>query len=228
MPGLNNNGGIRKALLLCTVLLCAAMPALAHVIDYNPDELPKTEVFRNYLYMGYEHIIPQGFDHILFILCIFFLNTQLRKIILQATMFTIAHSITLGLAMYGVIKPPANIIEPLIALSIVFLAVENIFSDQVKPWRIVMVFLFGLVHGMGFAASIAGVGMPQYAFAEALIAFNVGVELGQLTIIVLMYFLVAKLFARKPWYRRRIVIPASVIIALVAAYWTVERIFFPS
>lgn len=220
------NNTLRKGLAGALVLSAVAIPGLAHVIDYNPDELPKTQVFQNYLFMGYEHIIPQGFDHILFILCIFFLNTQLKKIVLQATMFTVAHSITLGLAMYGVIKPPANIIEPLIALSIVFLAVENIFYDKVKPWRIAMVFLFGLVHGMGFAASIADVGMPQYAFAEALIAFNVGVELGQLTIIVLMYFLVAKMFAKKPWYRKRIVIPASIVIALVAAYWTIERIFF--
>lgn len=217
---------MKKGLLLLLLVLTAA-PAIAHVIDYNPDELPKTQVFWNYLGMGYQHIIPEGFDHILFILCIFFLNTDLKKIVAQETMFTIAHSLTLGLAMYGVIRPPANIIEPLIALSIVFLAIENILSNKVKPWRFVMVFLFGLVHGMGFAASIAGVGMPQYAFAEALIAFNVGVELGQLTIIVLMYVFVAKIFSKQIWYRPRIVIPSSVIIALIAAYWTIERIFFP-
>lgn len=216
---------MKKTLLLCLILL-SAMPVWSHVIDYNPDMAPKSEVFRNYLFMGFEHIIPQGWDHILFILCIFFLNTDLKKIALQATMFTLAHSITLGLAMYGVIRPPVHIIEPLIALSIVFLAVENLLSDRVKPWRIVMVFLFGLVHGMGFAASIAGVGMPRYAFAEALVAFNVGVELGQLTIILLMYFLVARNFSAKPWYRRAIVIPVSVLIGLVACYWTVERTFF--
>ncbi len=216
---------MKKSILLL-LLPIAVFPAVAHVIDYNPDELPKTQVFWNYLRMGYQHIIPEGLDHILFILCIFLLNKHLKPIILQATMFTVAHSITLGLAMYGVIKPPANIIEPLIALSIVFLAVENIFSDRVKPWRFVMVFLFGLVHGMGFAASIAGAGMPQYAFAEALVAFNVGVELGQLTIIIIMYLFVARTFGKKVWYRRRIVVPASIIIALIATYWTIERIFF--
>ena len=176
--------------------------------------------------MWFQHIIPLGFDHILFITCVFFLNTNLKKVVVQASMFTLAHSITLGLAMYGIIRPPANIIEPLIALSIVFLAIENILSDKVKPWRLVMVFLFGMVHGMGFAGALSQLGMPQYAFATALISFNVGVELGQLTIIVTLYFLVSKVFSGKLWYRRAIVIPVSSVIALVAAYWTVERIFF--
>jgi hypothetical protein len=162
----------------------------------------------------------------LFILCIFFLNTNIKQIVLQASMFTLAHSITLGLAMYGVINPPGDVIEPLIAFSIVLLALENIFFDKVKPWRMIMVFLFGLVHGMGFAGALSELGMPPYAFAAALISFNVGVELGQLTVILVMYLLVAKIFAQKSWYRRRIVIPSAVAIALVASYWTVERIFF--
>lgn len=215
-----------KKLLLIAVLLLPVIPALAHVINYDPDAVPAKQVFLNYLLLGFEHIIPAGLDHILFILCIFFLNTNIRKVILQATMFTLAHSVTLGLAMYGVIKPAAGIIEPLIALSIVFLAVENILSDKVKPWRIVMVFLFGLVHGMGFAAAISGTGMPSYAFAEALLGFNIGVELGQLSIILFMYFFVSKMLSGKIWYRPRIVIPISAVIALIAAYWTVERIFF--
>lgn len=215
-----------RKLELLTLLLLISTTGIAHVVDYDPDAIPRSDVFLNYLKMGFEHIIPLGVDHILFILCIFFLNTSLKKIILQATMFTIAHSVTLGLAMYGIIKPPVSIVEPLIALSIVFLAVENILTQKVKPWRIVMVFLFGLVHGMGFAASIADAGMPKYAFAEALVGFNIGVELGQLTIILLMYLLVAKIFSKKIWYRPRIVIPASAVIALIAAYWTVERIFF--
>ena len=215
-----------RKLSLLIVLLLIATTGIAHVVDYDPDAAPKSDVFLNYLKMGFEHIIPSGLDHILFILCIFFLNTSLKKIVLQATMFTIAHSVTLGLAMYGIIKPPVSIVEPLIALSIVFLAVENLLTQKVKPWRIVMVFLFGLVHGMGFAASIADAGMPKYAFAEALVGFNIGVELGQLTIILLMYFLVAKIFSKKIWYRPRIVIPVSAVIALIAAYWTVERIFF--
>ncbi|RYE25190.1 MAG: HupE/UreJ family protein [Sphingobacteriales bacterium] len=216
---------MKKALLLILfVLIC--LSADAHVIKYELDRISNGAVFWKYMLVGYEHIIPLGLDHILFILCVFFLNTSIRQIILQASMFTLAHSITLGLAMYGVINPPPNIIEPLIALSIVLLAVENIFSKKVKPWRMVMVFLFGLVHGMGFAGALSELGMPQYAFATALISFNVGVELGQITIILVMYFLVARTFSKKQWYRKAIVIPSSIAIALVASYWTIERIFF--
>ena len=197
-----------KKYFFLLLLLVAVTPLSAHTINYVLDSEDTGSVFWKYLVLGYEHIIPLGFDHILFILCVFFLNTNIKQIILQASMFTVAHSITLGLAMYGIIKPPANIVEPLIALSIVFLAVENIYSNKVKPWRMVMVFLFGMVHGMGFAGALSQLGMPQNAFATALISFNVGVELGQLSIILLMYFCVAKLFAGRLWYRKRIVVPA--------------------
>jgi hypothetical protein len=183
------------------------------------------EVISKYLQLGYTHILPYGFDHVLFILCVFFLNTDIKKIILQATMFTLAHSITLAMAVYGIITPPPNIIEPLIAISIVLLAVENIVSSRIKPWRMVMVFLFGLVHGMGFAGALSELGLPSYSFATALVSFNVGVELGQLTVIMLMYFMVAKIFSGKTWYRQRIVIPSNIAIALVALFWTYERIF---
>ena len=188
------------------------------------------EVITKYLGLGFTHIIPFGFDHVLFILCIFFLNTDIKKIILQASMFTLAHSITLGLAAYGYINPPANIIEPLIAISIVLLALENIYNtgDKVKPWRMVMLFAFGLVHGMGFAGALHELVMPSYSFSKVLMCFIVVVELWQLAIIVAMYLLVAKIFAERTWYRARIVIPASLIIALIASYWTIERIFFTS
>jgi hypothetical protein len=211
-------------LLLIACLICFS--AEAHVVKYELEKMSQGGVFWKYLVIGYEHIIPLGLDHILFILCLFFLNTSLKQIILQATMFTLAHSITLGLAMYEVIVPPANIVEPLIAASIVLLAVENIFQKKVRPWRMIMVFLFGLIHGMGFAGALSDLGMPRYAFATALVSFNVGVELGQLTIILLMYLLVNRTFSRKVWYRKRLVIPVSLSIALVAGYWTVERIFF--
>jgi hypothetical protein len=217
---------MKRLFCLSLILMVSICTLHAHVIAYELDKMPGHQVFWRYLVIGYQHIIPLGFDHILFILCVFFLNTNLKQIILQASMFTLAHSITLGLAMYQVIAPPANIVEPLIALSIVLLALENIFSKKVNPLRLVMVFIFGLVHGMGFAGALSQMGMPSYAFATALISFNVGVELGQITIILLMYFLVAKTFSAKLWYRKGIVIPASLMIALVAGYWTVERIFF--
>lgn len=215
-----------KKLCCFILLLCATGLARAHVIAYELDPVPGGQVLLQYLKLGYLHIIPLGLDHILFILCVFFLNNSLKQIVLQASMFTLAHSITLGLAMYGVIQPRASLVEPLIALSIVLLALENIWSRKVKPWRLVLVFLFGLVHGMGFAGALTELGMPSSAFLTALISFNIGVELGQLTIILLMYFLVARGFAHKDWYRKAIVIPASLLIAVVAGYWTIERIFY--
>lgn len=210
-------------LTLVAVLLCAC--GYAHTVDFQLEQLDDKQVFTKYLVVGFEHIIPAGLDHILFITCVFFLNSDLKKVVFQATMFTLAHSITLGLAMYGVINPPPTIIEPLIAFSIVLLALENVLSDKLNVWRMVMVFLFGLVHGMGFAGALSELGLPSYAFGTALLSFNIGVEVGQLAVIFLLYFLVSRNFSKEVWYRKRVVLPVSVIIALVASYWTVERIF---
>ena len=217
---------MKKYLIIIIVLLCISCPVFAHVIPYELDKMKSGDVFLKYLALGYKHIIPLGFDHILFILCVFFLNTNIRQIILQASMFTVAHSVTLGLSAYGIINPSPAVVEPIIALSILLLALENIYSTRVRPWRMLMVFLFGLVHGMGFAGALSQIGLPRYAFTKALVSFNIGVELGQLSIIVFMYFLVAKSFSGMGWYRKRIVVPASLAIASVAAYWTVQRIFF--
>lgn len=217
---------MKKYLALIILIVIAFVPLQAHVINYELDRMSGDQVFWKYMLVGYEHILPEGFDHILFIACVFLLNTNIKQIVVQASMFTVAHTITLGLAMYGVINPPPNIIEPLIAISIVLLAVENIYFKQVKSWRVFMIFIFGMVHGMGFAGALSQLGMPQYAFATALISFNIGVELGQLTIILLLYFLLAKPFSKKAWYRRAIVVPMSLVIALVATWWTVERIWF--
>ncbi len=217
---------MKKLLLLIILLLIVVVPAQAHVINYELERMSGDQVFWKYMLIGYEHILPDGFDHILFITCVFLLNNNIKQIVLQASMFTVAHTITLGLAMYNVINPPSNIIEPLIALSIVFLAIENMYNKQIRPWRIITVFIFGMVHGMGFAGALSQLGMPQYAFATALISFNVGVELGQLTIILVLYFLLARPFAQRVWYRRAVVIPISAVIAFVAAWWTIERIFF--
>ena len=216
---------IKKSIILFFVILCSSLFTSAHTINYELDKLSDGDLFSNYLQQGFTHIIPLGLDHILFILCVFFLNTDIKKIILQASIFTLAHSITLALAVYGYINPPSSIIEPIIALSIAFLAIENIFYQKVKPWRLIMIFIFGLVHGMGFAGALDELGMPSYSFATALISFNIGVELGQLAIIFFMYFITLKISNQTIWYRKRIVIPANIIIGMVAFYWTIERIF---
>jgi HupE / UreJ protein len=196
----------------------------AHVIVQELDKMSGTDAAWVYLKLGYHHILPLGTDHILFVLSLFMLSPKLKPLLWQATAFTIAHSITLGLAMYHVISPPANIVEPLIALSILYVSLENIFSPRLKASRIGIVFLFGLVHGMGFAGALGKLGLPQNAYLLSLVMFNVGVELGQLTIILLAYFLLGKWFGNKPYYRRLIVIPISIVIATIAAIWTVQRL----
>ncbi len=128
--------------------------------------------------------------------------------------------------MYEVIKPPTNIVEPVIALSIMYVAFENIFSPKLKASRIGIVFLFGLIHGMGFASVLTELGLPKNAYFSSLIMFNIGVELGQITVIVAAYFLIGKIFGNKPYYRKWIVTPLSILIAAIALYWAVERIFF--
>ena len=212
--------------VMSALLFIFPQTANAHAIT-DLSKLSRTDVSLIYLKLGYTHIIPLGVDHILFVLSIFFLNPKLKPVIMQATAFTVAHSITLGLAMYGWITPPSYIIEPVIALSIFFVAMENIITDKLKPSRIAIVFAFGLIHGMGFASALTELGLPRNQFFTSLIMFNVGVELGQISIILLAWFLIGKWFGNKPWYRKRVVIPISAIIAVIALYWTIQRIFFP-
>jgi hypothetical protein len=209
--------------MLLSFLICQS--SFAHDVE-GLSKLSKTEVLGIYLQLGYTHILPLGLDHILFVLSLFLLNPKLKPILWQATAFTIAHTITLGLAMYKIIKPPTNIVEPVIALSIMYVALENIFSPRLKASRIGIVFLFGLIHGMGFASALTELGLPKNAYLSSLLMFNLGVELGQITVILAAFFLIGKLFGNKFYYRKRIVIPLSILIAAIAAYWTVERIFF--
>ena len=198
----------------------------AHVIVNEFDVMSKGEAAWHFLWLGFTHILPYGFDHILFILSLYLLSPKLKDIIWQASAFTVAHSITLGLAMYGVVHPPPRIVEPLIALSIAAVAIENIVRPKLKPSRIAIVFFFGLVHGLGFAGALAELGLPEKHFLTTLVTFNAGVELGQITVILIAYFLFGRWFSERVWYRKRIVIPISVCIALVAGFWTVQRIFF--
>jgi len=211
---------------LLAMLLLAGPAVQAHVLDADLSKLSRTEIFWTYLQLGFTHILPLGLDHILFVLSLYILEPRLKPVLWQATAFTVAHSITLGLAMYGVVKPPTAIVEPIIALSIVFVAIENIITSRLNPWRLAIVFGFGLVHGLGFASALTGLGLPQKDYFGSLISFNVGVELGQITVILLAWALVGRWAANKVWYKARVVVPVSIVIGLVAAYWTVERVFF--
>ncbi|MEO9820767.1 MAG: HupE/UreJ family protein [Paracoccaceae bacterium] len=182
------------------------------------------QTFVSYIPVGFDHILPKGLDHILFVLGLFFLSTRLGPLLWQISAFTLAHTVTLALGAVGWVTVPGSIVEPLIAASIVYVAIENIFAKGLNPWRPVIVFCFGLLHGLGFASVLGEFGLPEGAFIPALIGFNIGVEFGQLTVIALAFVAVGW-FARKDWYRKAIAIPASVAIAAVGAYWVVERVF---
>jgi len=179
---------------------------------------------RRYLVLGFTHIVPGGLDHMLFVLGICLLSGRARSVLWQVSAFTVAHSITLGLSMYGLVSVSSSIVEPLIALSIAYVAIENVFLSELKSWRVALVFGFGLLHGMGFAGALKELGLPRSEFVTALLTFNAGVEAGQLAVIGTAFLLVGWYSAHRAWYRRRVVVPASLAIACTAVYWTIQRL----
>ncbi|WP_417208808.1 HupE/UreJ family protein [Antarctobacter sp.] len=154
------------------------------------DALSGIGTFGYYIPVGFEHILPMGLDHILFVLGLFFLSTRLGPLLWQISAFTLAHTVTLALGALGYVNIPGSIVEPIIAASIVYVAVENIVSDKLHRWRPAVIFVFGLLHGLGFASVLGEFGLPADQFIPALIGFNVGVELGQLTVIAIAFLLV--------------------------------------
>lgn len=184
----------------------------------------RVQIVWQYVALGFTHIFPYGLDHILFVLGLFLLSARAKPLLVQVTAFTIAHSITLALSIYGIVSLSPAIVEPLIAASIVYVAIENITTSELKPWRPLVVFGFGLLHGLGFAGVLSEVGLPRSEFVTGLIAFNVGVELGQLVVIGIAFLAVGMWARERGWYRARVVVPASVAIATVGLYWTIERL----
>ena len=194
----------------------------AHAINYSLEKLPAHDVAWFYFKLGFEHIIPAGLDHILFIASLCLLSTSWKTILWQATAFTVAHSITLALSMKSIVTLPSGIVEPVIALSIAFVAIENILLRELKAWRMLLVFVFGLIHGLGFASSLNETGLPRNQFYTSIISFNSGVEAGQLGIIAAIFILVLP-FKNREGFRKWVVNPVSVSIAVIALYWMVER-----
>lgn len=181
-----------------------------------------SEVIATYLELGFVHIIPRGFDHILFVIGLFLLSPKLSALLWQVSAFTIAHTLTLALGATGIVSISPNVVEPLIALSILWVAVENLVTDKLHWWRTGVVFCFGLLHGLGFAGVLREIGFSGGQFVAALLAFNVGVEFGQLTVIALCFLAVGWAMQR-PDYHRHVVIPASCTIAVIAVYWFLQR-----
>lgn len=177
-----------------------------------------------YALLGFHHIVPAGADHALFVLALFLLTPHVRPLLWQVAAFTAAHSITLTLATLGLITAPAAVVEPAIALSIAFVAVENFFERRLRPWRLTVVFVFGLVHGLGFAAGLIEIGMPIAQRATGIAGFSFGVEAGHLAVLAAAFLLLGSTRG-KPWYRSRVEIPLSIGIAGIACWWAVVRMF---
>ena len=192
--------------------------------------VPARSTGTRYLALGFRHIVPDGLDHILFVLGLFLLSRQLRPLVWQVTAFTVAHAGTLVLGTLRVISLSPRLVEPLIALSITWIALENIWrvTDETGPgernrWRLGVVFFFGLLHGLGFAGVLTELGLPDQERLIALGSFNAGIELGQLAVIGAALATVGW-FRHRPWYRARVVVPAAAMIGMVGLFWTIERV----
>tara|TARA_Y100000741_G_scaffold328490_1_gene281743 strand:- start:3330 stop:4076 length:747 start_codon:yes stop_codon:yes gene_type:complete len=185
--------------------------------------MPWVQKIYIFIKAGFEHIIPQGLDHILFVLGLFFSSLKFRSLIIQVTAFTLAHSITLALAAVGVVKLQLSLVEPLIFLSIVWVAVENTLFKQTTKWRPLVIFGFGLLHGLGFAALLSQYGLPKNNFISLLLAFNVGVELGQLAVLLIAFILV-RVMLKNSQNKNQLKIPASITIGSIGLFWFIESI----
>jgi hypothetical protein len=176
-----------------------------------------------FLALGFTHILPKGLDHILFVLGLALLSPRLGPLVAQVTAFTLAHTLSLAASVFGAVSLSPRIVEPLIALSIVYVAVENLVTTRLLAARIALVFGFGLLHGLGFAGVLQELGWPEGRRLSALLSFNVGVELGQLAVIGMAVLLLAGA-ERLGASRRSLVKGLSALIAAAGAYWAVSRV----
>jgi len=181
--------------------------------------------FFSFTRQGFVHVLPLGLDHILFVLGLFFLSRKWKPVIYQVSVFTIAHTITLGLATLDLVAAPSHVVEPIIAASIAVVAIENIFFPDYRHVRLLVVFFFGLIHGLGFAGALSAFDLDPTSLVIGLLGFNVGVEFGQLAVIALVFGATFWLTEEKA-YRKWVVVPGSALIALMGIYWTIERVFF--
>jgi hypothetical protein len=183
-----------------------------------------------YVRVGLGHILPGGLDHILFVVALFLAAQNLRSLLWLVTAFTFAHSVTLALAATGIMVLPPYIVEPLIAFTIAFVAIENLFDSPMGKWRTFIVFAFGLIHGLGFAGFFGELGLPEGLFLSSLIGFNLGVEAGQIAVIAITAIAAGlaswllRALAMRDKYPHFVVRPASALIGLIGLYWGWERL----
>ena len=188
----------------------------------EPPSAPAT--IGRYTRLGFLHIIPRGTDHMLFVLGLFLMTRGLRDLLIRISAFTLAHTLTLGMSAAGWVVVPGRWVEPLIALSIAWIAFENLAARDWNAWRTGVVFGFGLLHGLGFAGVLGELGLPAGQFLPALLGFNLGVEIGQLSVVLAAWILLQR-FREHDAYRSRVVVPVSVAIGAVGLWWAFERTF---
>ena len=188
------------------------------------NQLSRGAQFFSYVFSGLYHIIPVGFDHILFIVGLYLVSNQLRSLIFQVSLFTFAHTITLGLASLEIISVPSTIVEPIIAASIIYIGLENYLVRERNNYRSVLIFGFGLLHGLGFAGVLTSLELTNEGILFPLLAFNIGVEVGQIFVLIFCFISFGYWFRNKVWYYSRVVRPISGILALTGLFWLIERI----
>ena len=196
---------------------------------YTIDDASETQmnessgILVGWIKAGFVHILPRGVDHILFILGLFLLQPKLKPLLAQASAFTVAHSITLALVVLGTISVSSRIVESMIALSIAYVGFENLWVKELKLRRVFFVFGLGLLHGMGFASVMQELDIPQGSVLEPLIGFNLGVEFGQVTVLLTAFACTFWAFKKSGFGLFRKI--ASGAIGIVGLYWTVQRLF---
>jgi len=183
-------------------------------------------VIRKFVPAGIHHILI-GPDHLAFLVGLLLLGGSIRRLLLVVSAFTVAHSITLSLAALNVITPPARLIEPAIALSIVCVGVDNLMVGRGRDVRAWIAFAFGFIHGFGFANVLREMNLPSRALGWSLFSFNVGVEIGQLLVVILVASALLALRSRNEAAGRRLAFAGSLAVILVGAFWFVQRVFFP-
>lgn len=179
----------------------------------------------SWLRQGFLHVIPMGLDHILFILTLFFLCSKWQSLLFQSLLFTVAHSVTLALTVLGIAPVKPEVIEPLIALSIAYCALENLFVRELKPQRIALTVVFGLLHGLGFGSAMSELPVDRSQLLFPILFFNIGIEVAQVLILVACWLLTAFWREKGPFFGK-IRVVSCLVMAVVALFWTVERIWF--
>jgi hydrogenase/urease accessory protein HupE len=183
-------------------------------------------VIRKFVPAGIHHILI-GPDHLLFLVGLLLLGGTIRQLALVVTAFTVAHSLTLSLAALNIVTPPARIIEPAIALSIVYVGADNLLVREGRDVRAWIAFAFGFIHGFGFANVLREMDLPARALGWSLFSFNIGVEIGQLIVVVVVASAFAWLRARSETAGRRLAFAGSIVVIAAGTFWFIQRVFFP-